>query len=186
MEDTESETLKLNASEISEKGPAKTIFFNKVGVKYDNVTLFHFWMILLASFNFFLILSYDNLERPYLIENRFGIKKDISTNVSRVQAAAFMVGFFTNIAMGPIYDIFGRKRPWLLFHVLLSIGLFMAATVRHMYPDYQIAEILITASIFATVLCPVTPDYIHQDSYGVANMLKVCMKKIGVLVACFG
>ena len=39
--------------------------------------------------------------------------------------------------------------------------------------------------IFSIVLCPVTPDYIHEESYGLANMLKVVMKKVGILTACF-
>ena len=69
--------------------------------------------------------------------------------------------------------------------MILAVGLFMAAVVPKLYPGYQIAEILITSMIFSIVLCPVTPDYIHEESYGLANMLKVIMKKVGILTACF-
>jgi len=69
--------------------------------------------------------------------------------------------------------------------LILALGLLLAAIVPNLYPDYQIAEILITSMIFLVMLCPITPDYIHPESYGLANMLKVIMKKVGILTACF-
>jgi hypothetical protein len=39
--------------------------------------------------------------------------------------------------------------------------------------------------IFAIMMCPITPDYIHEESYGTINMIKSVMKNVGTLAACF-
>lgn len=89
------------------------------------------------------------------------------TNVASVSGDMTAIcegfGIILDLAIGFVFDIFGRRVPMSIAFFLTAIGLLLLPFFDQVYPWFLISRLLISCSTI-TVNCPFIPDYIDESS----------------------
>lgn len=85
------------------------------------------------------------------------------------------------MALGMIYDLYGRKVPMLVFLLISCVAIGSLPFLQTETDLYLYAIISIPLPIL--ISNPFVPDLVHEDSHGVANMLRTNTINVAKLCA---
>ena len=88
----------------------------------------------------------------------------------------------SELAIGSIYDIYGRKKPLIITYFIASLGLLITPFFKSVYPWYQISMIFKSLEN-VTALVPFIPDLLMEESHSIGNAFRMLSALLGTLVS---
>ena len=89
-----------------------------------------------------------------------------------------MIG--SELVIGSIYDIYGRKKPLIITYFMASMGLFITPFFSSVYPWYQLSMVLKSIEN-VTALVPFIPDLLMEESHSIGNAFRILAALLGTL-----
>ncbi len=74
-----------------------------------------------------------------------------------------------DLVLGVIFDTVGRKIPTVVGLLLCGVSIILTPYCHRIYPEYLILRIFMSLGIIPGVNTPLAPDYVQEQSLGLAN-----------------
>ena len=99
----------------------------------------------------------------FFIEEALGVNKQDVDDIQQTQRIiGYIVQFPIVMSVGVIYDIYGRRKPFLLAWVLACIATFIYPFVTNKILYYMVSVLIVPLTAVFTI--PFIPDLIKEES----------------------
>jgi MFS family permease len=158
-------TRSFEKMEIEDGVTHQAMFFMKL--KPIGLTRINVMVMFLVQFAMYLIDGLRMTVDAYTLRDQYKVKNLASVN-GDMTAYCEGLGMILDLAVGFIFDMFGRRVPMSMAYSVAAIGLLMMPMFDKVYPWFLISRLCISFSTI-TVNCPMIADYIDEQSQGIAN-----------------
>lgn len=96
-------------------------------------------------------------------------KDDVGTVLGQVGFYAELLIIALEMFVGPIFDLFGRKKVIVLGQIVSGFALFAFPLFKKVWPWFFVCKSLTNMGTTVTLIAPLTPDYFGYESLGLAG-----------------
>jgi MFS family permease len=133
----------------------------------------------------FMFTSVDFLQTILLTDTFQVPQSEIGTTIAKIQLADYGFKLFTAMIFGFIVDQFGRRIVYYYSILSVSIGYLLIPFQSQIFPGYLLVKLFVSQGVIALQMLPLTADYVHDSTKGLAASLNYTLGFVGALVSAF-
>lgn len=84
-----------------------------------------------------MVSTFQNIFSPYILQNIYDVPGNkVAGTIAETATIPIVIMIISELAIGSIYDIYGRKKPLIFTYFAASLGLLITPFFKSVYPWY--------------------------------------------------